>query len=55
MLQYILNKLTEEEAKEICSWRYSGLYAIYNFSDWEVVKENAWDLAVEDKRRKGLW
>ncbi len=47
-----LEILSEENAKEICSWRYEGDYAVYNFSDWEVVKENKWDLAIEMKRTK---
>ncbi len=33
MKDYVLTKLSEDNAKEICSWRYEGEYSIYNFSD----------------------
>jgi RimJ/RimL family protein N-acetyltransferase len=45
-----LNPLTEEMAIEVCKWRYEGLYAVYNLSDWEVVVSNCWSLSSEDER-----
>lgn len=50
MKNYVLIKLSEDYAKEICSWRYEGEYSIYNFSDWDTVVENQWDLSIEEKR-----
>jgi len=50
MQNYILNILTEDQAKEICRWRYEEEYAIYNFSDWNVVVESKWNLSIKDKR-----
>lgn len=52
MEKYILTKLTENYAKEICSWRYDGDYSVYNFSDWDVVVKNGWGLSIKDKREK---
>lgn len=37
---YVITKLSEDYAKEICSWRYEGKYSIYNFSGWDTVVEN---------------
>lgn len=35
------HKLSEEQAKEISSWKYTGEYSIYNFPSWnEMVQEN---------------
>lgn len=50
MSNYILTTLNEEYAKEICCWKYDGEYSVYNFSDWNVVVENGWDLAIKEKR-----
>lgn len=45
-----LGLLTEAMAKEVCKWRYDGLYAVYNLSDWEVVVANSWSLSSADER-----
>jgi len=50
--EYVLTRLTEDFAKEICSWRYDGDYSVYNFSDWNVVVKNGWGLAIKDMREK---
>jgi len=51
MKNYVLKFLSEDYAKEICSWKYEGEYSIYNFSDWDIVVKNKWDLSIEDKRK----
>lgn len=50
MSNYVLMTLNEAYAKEICGWKYDGEYSVYNFSDWNVVVENGWDLAIQEKR-----
>lgn len=50
MDQYEVNILTESMAQEICRWRYPEEYSVYNFSEWDVVVSNNWDLAVNEKR-----
>jgi ribosomal-protein-alanine N-acetyltransferase len=42
--------LCEDYAKEICGWKYDEEYSIYNLSDWNVVVENDWDLAIKERR-----
>lgn len=32
-------KLTEQDKKEICSWKYDGKYAIYNLPSYEEMKK----------------
>ena len=50
MSNYILAILNEDYAKEICTWKYDEEYSVYNLSDWDVVVENGWDLAIKEKR-----
>ena len=54
MKQYDLTALNEDYAKEICNWRYEGEYAIYNFSDWNTVVKNGWELAIREKRESNF-
>lgn len=51
MESYIITVLSEDHAKEVCSWRYEGEYSIYNFSHWNTVVKNGWDLSIEKKRK----
>lgn len=47
-----LSKLTENHAHEICSWKYTKPYHIYNFSSYEhALKENE-EITDSDKRDK---
>ena len=48
----IVNALSEDMAKEICTWKYDGDYAIYNFSRWEEVVKSGWSLAIKDERER---
>ncbi len=50
MKDYILEALTEDYAREICNWRYEGACSVYNFSDYSIVEQNGWDLAIKGKR-----
>lgn len=34
-----MHYLTEQDKREICSWRYEGEYAVYNLPPYEVLKE----------------
>lgn len=47
-----LGAFTEDHAKEVCTWVYTGVYSVYNLMPWEVVVENHWQLADEDARRE---
>lgn len=52
MKNYVLNILSEDDAREMCRQRYENEYSIYNFSDWKIVLKNGWDLAIKEKREK---
>ncbi|GLI57228.1 N-acetyltransferase [Propionigenium maris DSM 9537] len=43
--------LSEEQAKEICTWRYEGEYAVYNFPEWSEIVKNRWGLSTQDGRK----
>jgi RimJ/RimL family protein N-acetyltransferase len=44
--------LTEEDARQICSWRYDGEYAVYNYPEWEIIVEQNWGIAQDLIREK---
>lgn len=50
-MKFILNNLSEEDAKEICSWKYGGEYTVYNYPDWSVAAAQKWGITDENKRR----
>jgi [ribosomal protein S18]-alanine N-acetyltransferase len=52
MDKYIISALTEDMAKEICTWEYEGDYAVYNFSGWEEVVKNGWGLSLKEERER---
>ena len=35
-------ELTEEFAKQICTWCYEAPYDLYNLSSWEEMCEEGW-------------
>lgn len=47
-----LGTLTENVAKEICSWRYSNEYSIYNYPSWNKIAAEKWAITIEEKRKK---
>ena len=46
-----LRNFTEENARELCTWKYENEYSIYNFPRWDIVKEQNWAVANEEKRK----
>lgn len=49
---FSVEELTEKKAKEICTWRYEGEYAVYNFPKWEECVRLGFDIADQEKRKK---
>lgn len=40
-MKLTVHKLSEEQAKEISNWKYTGEYSIYNLPSWDkMVQEN---------------
>lgn len=46
---------TEENAKELCTWKYENEYAVYNFPSWNIVKEQKWGIADEQMRNREFY
>lgn len=46
-----LRDFTEENARELCTWKYENEYSIYNFPSWDIVKKQNWAVANEEKRK----
>ncbi len=46
----MLVPFTESMAKEVCTWHYEGVYAVYDLADWDVIVQNCWSLADEEDR-----
>ena len=43
---------SEQDAKEICSWKYPNEYSVYNMGTWERVIQENWAIANEEKRQE---
>src|SRR5665648_843877 len=46
-----LEILTEDHAKQICCWKYEGIYSIYNYPDWDTLTQQRWWITIEEKRK----
>ena len=46
-----LEILTEDHARQICCWKYEGIYSIYNFPDWSTLIKQRWGITQEEKRK----
>lgn len=44
--------MSEDEAKQICTWKYPNEYAVYNMDNWDVVTKQKWAIADELKRQE---
>lgn len=52
MNEYTVRTLTEDDAKEICLWKYDGEYAVYNMPKWEECLAKNFGIADEERRQK---
>ena len=50
MNYYKLCVITEEMAKEICTWNYPNEYSVYNLSDWDTSVQFNLELTIKEKR-----
>jgi ribosomal protein S18 acetylase RimI-like enzyme len=46
-----LEILTEDQARQICSWKYEGIYSVYNFPDWDTLIKQRWGITLREKRK----
>ena len=46
------HKLSEEQAKEISNWRYTGEYLIYNLPSWDIMVHENYSLTDTVKRER---
>ena len=54
MNEYTVRTLTEDDAKEICLWKYDGEYAVYNMPKWEECLAKNFGIADEEGRQKNF-
>lgn len=47
--------LTNPDAHDVCTWRYEGIYAVYNFPDWDTTVAQGWGIADEETRRREFY
>lgn len=50
-MKLILEELTESYAKQICSWKYSDEYSIYNYPEWSKICSEKWAITIDEKRK----
>lgn len=46
------HKLSEEQAKEISNWKYTGEYSIYNLPSWDRMIQENYSLTDNVKRKR---
>lgn len=46
------HKLSEEQAKEISNWKYTGEYSIYNLPSWDKMVQENYSLTDNVKRER---
>lgn len=51
-MELITHKLSEEQAKEIASWKYNGEYSIYNLPTWDKMIKDNYSLCDNVKRER---
>jgi len=47
--------MTKEQGQQICSWRYPGLYAVYNWPSWEHLAVNNLQFANNEIRQSQFY
>ncbi|HEX3017233.1 MAG TPA: GNAT family N-acetyltransferase [Caproicibacter sp.] len=50
-----LCEMTEQNAREICGWKYADEYAVYNYPDWETLQDRKWAIADSERRRNEFY
>lgn len=51
-MNFIIKEFTEEDAIKVCNWKYEYPYDVYNFPSWEIVKNQSWAMAEDEKRKR---
>jgi ribosomal protein S18 acetylase RimI-like enzyme len=46
-----LEILTEDHARQICCWKYEGIYSVYNFPNWDTLIKQRWGITIGEKRK----
>ncbi len=41
---------TEENAQEMCGWKYAAPYDVYNCPEWSVMQQEQWAVTIPEKR-----
>lgn len=49
-MKLFISELTEEYAKQLCTWRYNGVYSIYDFATWDIAIQQGW--SITDKKAR---
>jgi RimJ/RimL family protein N-acetyltransferase len=49
-MEFTICLLTEEYAREVCSWKYEGQYEVYNIVSWGTALRERWNITLKDKR-----
>lgn len=51
-VRFTLAPMNEAEARAVVAWKYSGEYAVYNFSDYETCKARGYEITIPTRRAK---
>lgn len=51
-MNFIVESLTENYAKQICNWKYKSEYSIYNYPKWDKIFSENWGITIDQTRKK---
>lgn len=54
-MEWTVHKMSREDAKRVCAWKYPGEYAVYDYPTWEELKKSGLGLGDDRTRRKEFW
>ena len=43
---------TEQDIFEICNWRYEEPYDVYNYPEFEILREQEWGILFKETRER---
>lgn len=54
-MEWMVRKMSREDAEQVCAWKYPGDYMVYDYPSWEKLKKSGLGLGDDKTREKEFW